>query len=175
MSVVMRSPGGVSLADIRREVQALDGNLPVYRFSSMEHFLEDSLVRTRFSTTLLSVFAALALLLAAIGIYGVVAYTVNQRSHEIGIRMALGARPQDAVRLMLRQGAVPVAAGIAAGWAGSLAATPALASLLYGVKPTDPVVFLALPAILAAVGLLASYLPARRVAKVDPLIALRYE
>jgi predicted permease len=178
MMFVLRTAAGDPLSllpAIRREVQALDRNLPVYRPATMEERLSDSLARTRFSTTLLAVFAGIALLLAAIGIYGVISYVVGQRGHEIGIRMALGARPLDAVLLVLRQGSVPVLAGIVVGFVASLAATRALATLLYGISATDPLTFALLSLFLAAVALLASYIPARRATKVDPMVALRYE
>ena len=178
MTFVLRTSGGDPLSllpTIRREMQALDRNLPVYQPAAMEDRLSDSLARTRFSTTLLAVFAGIALLLAAIGIYGVISYVVGQRGHEIGIRMALGARPQDAVLLVLRQGTVPVLAGIAVGFAGSLAATRALSTLLYGISATDPLTFVLLSIFLASVALVASYIPARRATKVDPMVALRYE
>jgi putative ABC transport system permease protein len=160
---------------VRREVQALNANLPIYRPATMEERLSGSLARTRLSTTLLSVFAALALLLAAIGIYGVISYIVSQRGHEIGIRMALGARPADAVLLVLRQGTAPVLVGIVVGFVASLGATRLLSSLLYGVSATDPVVFICLSLFLTAVALAACYFPARKATKVDPMIALRYE
>lgn len=178
MTFLVRTPAGDPLGllpSIRREVQALDRNIPVYQPSTMEERLSDSLARTRFSTTLLAVFAGIALLLAAIGIYGVISYVVGQRGHEIGIRMALGARPQDAVLLVLRQGTASVLAGIAVGFVASLAATRALSTLLYGVSATDPVTFILLSLFLAAVALVASYIPARRATKVDPMVALRYE
>jgi putative ABC transport system permease protein len=141
----------------------------------MEERLSNSLARIRFSTTLLSIFAALALLLAAIGIYGVISYIVGQRSHEIGIRMALGARPADAVLMILRQGAVPVLSGIGAGFVASLTATRALSTLLYGVSTTDPLTFAGLSLLLGAVACAATYVPARKATEVDPMIALRYE
>jgi putative ABC transport system permease protein len=163
------------LSAVRLEVQALDRNLPVYRPATMGERLNDSLARTKFSTTLLSIFAGLALLLASIGIYGVISYTVSQRAREIGIRMALGARPGDAVKMIVRQGAAPVAVGIGVGFVGSLLATRALSTLLYGVSATDPVTFLALSIFLGTVAFFASYLPARKATKVDPMTALRYE
>jgi putative ABC transport system permease protein len=163
------------ISAVRAQVRALNRNLPIYRVMSMEQWLNDSLDRTRFSTTLLSVLAVLALLLASIGIYGVVGYTVIQRNHEIGIRMALGARPGDAIRLVLQQSAVPVVAGLAAGVVVSLSATRLLKNLLYEVSATDPLVFAALSLFLAGVACLACYLPARKATKVDPMVALRYE
>jgi predicted permease len=178
ISVVLRTAARDPMSllpAVRREVQALNANLPVYRPATMEERLSGSLARTRLSTTLLSVFAALALLLAAIGIYGVISYIVSQRGHEIGIRMALGARPADAVLLVLRQGTAPVLIGIVAGFIASLGATRLLSSLLYGVSATDPVIFICLSLFLTAVALAACYFPARKATKVDPMIALRYE
>lgn len=178
MTLVMRTASGDPLSllpAIHRELQALDANLPVYRPATMEERLDNSLARTRFSTTLLAVFAAIALLLAAIGIYGVISYVVGQRGHEIGIRMALGARPGDAILMVLRQGAMPIVSGILVGFLGSLAATRALSTLLYGVSATDPLTFAVLSLFLAAVAFSASYIPARRATKVDPMTALRYE
>ncbi len=178
MTIALRTAGGDPLNPIpavRNEVRALNRDLPVYRVATMEQLMSNSLARTRFSTILLGVLAGLALLLAAIGIYGVIAYSVTQRSREIGIRMALGADPHDAIRLVVRQGAVPILSGVAAGFAASLAATRWLQSLLYGVSATDPIIFAALSALLAAVALIASYIPARTATKVDPMVALRYE
>jgi putative ABC transport system permease protein len=178
MTFVYRTASGDPLSllsAVRLEVQTLDRNLPVYRPATMEDRLHDSLARTKFSTTLLSVFAGLALVLASIGIYGVISYTVSQRAREIGIRMALGARPDDAVRMIVKQGSIPVAVGIGAGFVGSLLATRALSTLLYGVSATDPLTFLVLSTFLAAVAFFASYFPARKATKVDPMTALRYE
>jgi putative ABC transport system permease protein len=178
MTVVLRTAAGDPLnvtSAVRQEVAALDRNLPIYRVTAMDQLLGNSLDATRFSTTLLSVFAGVALLLAAIGIYGVISYTVSQRGQEIGIRMALGAQPGDAVRLILQQGSLPVLIGVAAGFLMSLAATRALSTLLYGISATDPVVFVALSIFLAAVAFMASYIPARKATKVDPMTALRYE
>jgi putative ABC transport system permease protein len=178
MAFVLRTSLGDPLsltAAVRSEVQGLDANLPIYRVSTMEQMLSDSLARTRFSTMLLAFFAALALLLAMIGIYGVVAYSVSQRGREIGIRMALGASHREAVGLVLRQGVAPVVAGIVAGFVASLGATRALETLLYGVSATDPTTFVALSAVFAVVAFVASYVPARKATRVDPMVALRYE
>jgi putative ABC transport system permease protein len=141
----------------------------------MEGRLSDSLARQRFSTFLLGVFAAVALVLAAIGIYGVLAYSVNQRTHEIGIRMALGAQPANILRIVIRQSFILVAVGTVIGLAGAFALTRVKSSLLYGVSATDATAFFIPPLVLGTIALLASYLPARRAAKVDPMIALRYE
>jgi putative ABC transport system permease protein len=159
---------------VRHEVVAFDSNLPV-DLLTMDQILADSLSRQRFSIQLMAVFAALAGLLAATGIYGVLAYLVDQRRRELGIRIALGARSADVLALVLRQGLVPVAAGLIAGIAGALALTRLLKSLLYEVSATDPLIFGAVSAGLIAVSLAAMFIPARRATRVDPLHALRHE
>jgi putative ABC transport system permease protein len=159
---------------VRREIAALDSNLPA-ELLTMDQILADSLSRQRFSIQLMAVFAALAGLLAAIGIYGVLAYLVDQRRREFGIRIALGARSVDVLRLVLQQGLLPVAAGLIAGIAGALALTRLLESLLYEVSATDPLIFGAVSVGLIAVSLAAMYIPARRATQVDPLEALRQE
>jgi predicted permease len=160
---------------IARAIQALDPDLPVFDVKTMDERLADALARRRLSMLLLGGFAGIALILAAIGIYGVMAYSVNQRTHEIGIRLALGAQTRDILRLVVRQALLLVSVGIAVGLAGALALTRVMASLLYGISATDRLTFVITPLLLAGVALLASYLPARRAAKVDPMIALRYE
>jgi len=142
---------------------------------TMDQILADSLARQRFSIQLMAVFALLAGLLAAIGIYGVVAYLVDQRRREFGIRIALGARPVDVLGLVLRQGLLPVAAGMLAGIAGALALTRLLKSLLYEVSVTDPLIFGVISIGLMSVSVAAMLIPARRASYVDPLEALRYE
>jgi putative ABC transport system permease protein len=159
---------------VRHEVAALDSNLPV-DLLTMDQILADSLARQRFSIQLMTVFAALAGLLAAIGIYGVLAYLVDQRRREFGIRIALGARSADVLALVLRQGLVPVAAGLIAGIAGALGLTRLLKSLLYEVSATDPLIFGAVSIGLIAVSLAAMFIPALRATRVSPLDALRHE
>ena len=159
---------------VRHEVAALDPNLPVEALT-MDQILADSLARQRFSIQLMAAFAALAAMLAAIGIYGVLAYLVDQRRREFGIRVALGARPGDVLALVLRQGSIPIAAGLIAGIAGALALTRLLKSLLYEVSATDPLIFSAVSLGLIAVSLAAMSIPARRATRVDPVDALRQE
>jgi putative ABC transport system permease protein len=163
-----------SVSAVRREVAALDSNLPV-DLLTMDQILADSLARQRFSIQLMTVFAALAGLLAAIGIYGVLAYLVDQRRREFGIRIALGARSSNVLALVLRQGLVPVAAGLIAGIVGALGLTRLLKSLLYEVSATDPLTFGAVSIGLIAVSLVAMFIPALRATRVSPLDALRHE
>lgn len=163
------------MAAITKQVHALDPQLPVYDANTMERRLYDSLARRRFAMLLLGVFSAVALVLAAIGIYGVMSYWVNQRTHEIGIRVALGAQQHNIVQLVIRQALVLVVIGIAIGLAAAFALTRVMASLLFGISATDGLTFVVISMLLAAVALIASYLPARRATKVDPIIALRYE
>jgi putative ABC transport system permease protein len=158
---------------IRHHVASIDPALPVYSVSSMEQVLDNSLASRRFSAELVGSFAALAILLASIGIYGLLAYMVGQRSREIGVRMALGATPAGVVRLFLKKGVILAAIGIAAGTILSASTASLMAAVLYGVRPHDPWVFLVAPLLLLAVAVLASYLPARRATKVDVMSALR--
>jgi putative ABC transport system permease protein len=160
---------------VRKTVWEVDRDQPVSNVSTMEGVLSESIARQRFSTLLLGVFAGVALVLAAVGIYGVMSYSMAQRTREIGIRMALGAQKWDVLKLAVGQGLRLVAVGVAVGLAGALALTRVMTSLLYGVSATDPATLVIISLVLVAVALLASYIPARRAAKVDPLIALRYE
>jgi predicted permease len=160
---------------IRREVQAVDPDVPVYAVRTMEEVVARSMAERRFALEILGVFAVIALLLASIGIYGVMAYTFSQRIHEIGIRIALGAQRSHILRMALGEGMILVALGLAAGLFGALLLTQFLRSMLYAVKPTDPMTFIAIAALLTAVALLACFIPAQRATRVDPLVALRDE
>jgi len=177
MNLVLRTTGDpLSLtAAVRREVQALDPNQPVYNVSTMEDTLDQSLATQRLSTTLLMMFACVALVLAAVGIYGVMSYAVTQRRHEIGIRIALGAQGSDVLRLVLKQGLLLTVCGVALGLVAAYVLSRLMASLLFGVSPTDPLTFALVALALAVVTLAACLIPARRAMKVDPMIALRYE
>jgi predicted permease len=175
VSVVLRTslPATLLAPQIRHEIQSIDPGLPVFNISSMNDVLDRSLASRRFSADLVGGFAGLALLLASIGIYGLLAYMVGQRSREVGIRMALGARRDDILRMFLRKGVTLAGVGIVTGVVVSASTASMMASLLYGVRPHDPAVFLIVPLLLLAVAALASYLPARRATKVNPMIALR--
>ncbi len=174
LSVVLRTslPATLLEPQIRHEIQSIDPGLPVFNVSSMNDVLDRSLASRRFSADLVGGFAGLAVLLASIGIYGLLAYMVGQRSREIGIRMALGARRGDILRMFLRKGVALAGLGIVAGLVFSAFTASMMASLLYGVRPHDPAVFLIVPLLLFAIAVLASYLPARRATMVDPIIAL---
>jgi len=160
---------------IRGKVLALDGELPLQRVTTLGRVISNSIRQQRFTSIVLSVFAGVALLLAAAGLYGVISYSVAQRTHELGIRVALGAQVKDVMRLVLRQGMTFVIAGEVAGIVGAFALTRLLSGLLFGVTPTDAATFIGVTAGLTFVALLACYIPARRATKVDPLVALRYE
>ncbi len=162
-------------AAIVKEIQAVDPEMPVYDVGSMDQRLYGSLARQRFSMFLLGVFALIALILAAIGVYGVMAYSVSQRTHEIGVRIALGARPDAILRLVIRQALILAALGIAIGLTGAFALTRVMSSLLFGVSATDLLTFVITSLLLGSIALMASYIPARRAAKVDPIAALQRE
>ncbi len=168
------SPAEVANA-IVREIHAVDPAVPVYDIRTMDERLYDSMARQRFATTMLGAFAAFALLLAAVGVYGVMSYLVTQSTHDIGVRVALGAQPGQIVGLVVRQGMALALVGIVAGLIGSAALTRAMSSLLFGVSATDAVTFVAVAALLAAVVCAATMIPARRATGVDPMVALRDE
>jgi len=177
IGIVVRSrnaPAGVGDA-IRRVTGEMSKDRVLWGFQTIEEIISDSLAAKRFAMALLGAFAAVAVILASVGIYGVISYFVGQRTHEIGVRMALGAQRQDVLRLVVGQGIVLTVGGIWLGLVGALGLTRLLANLLYGVRPTDPLTFIAVSALLAGVALLACYMPAHRATKVDPMVALRYE
>ncbi|MGH9343385.1 MAG: ADOP family duplicated permease, partial [Terriglobia bacterium] len=177
MIVTLKSRGNPSALTIllRDQVHALDNGVALFRVRTMAEVISEATGGARYRMLLFGFFGLLALTLAAIGIYGVMAYTVNERTHEIGIRLALGAQKTDVLRLVVGQGMVLALIGVGIGIAAALGLTRLMASLLYGVKPTDPLTFVAVPLILTGVALLACYIPARRATKVDPMEALRYE
>jgi ABC-type antimicrobial peptide transport system permease subunit len=174
--MVRTTPDPISLrVPIEREVHAVDGLMPVARERLMQQVVAESVSRDRFTMLLLSIFAAIALLLAAIGIYGLMSYSVEQRTQEMGIRLALGAGRPDLMRLILAQGLKLAAVGVAVGLALAYGLTRVLVSLLYGVKASDPFTFAAVGLILTVIALAASYLPARRASGIEPVEALRYQ
>jgi putative ABC transport system permease protein len=177
MTMHIRTTGDpMSIASgVRAAIASLEKNLPTYDMRTMNEQLSSSLFPARMGATLLVVFGLLALLLAAVGIYGVMGYSVARRTREIGIRMALGAQRGDVLKLVLKEGLTMVGIGVALGLIGAFFATSLLASFLYGVSVTDPITFIVISLILAGVALGAGFVPARRATKVDPLVALRYE
>jgi predicted permease len=176
-TIVVHTDGNpLSMAEtIRRSLLEGSKGVEIYALDTMAHHVEQSYWQTRWIASLLAIFGALALALAAVGLYGVIAYWVTQQTHEMGVRMALGAQKVDVLAMVIKKGFRLTLAGVAFGIVGALALTRFLASLLYGVKPTDPLTFVAASLILVSVALLACYIPARRATKVDPIVALRYE
>jgi len=162
-------------AAVRREIQSMDKSVAKFEVTTVERQLGEQTAARRFQTSLIGLFSLAALLLSAIGIYGLMHYFVVQRTNEIGVRMALGARHGNVLALVLRQGLTLAGCGIIAGMLGALGLTRLLSSLLYGVTPTDPLTFAATPAILLGVAALACWIPARRAARIDPMLALRQE
>jgi putative ABC transport system permease protein len=167
-------PGTLGEA-IRHEVQAVDPGVPVYGIRTMDEVVGKNLAARRFALELLGVFAAVAFVIAAIGIYGVMAYTFSRRTSEIGLRMALGAQRVDILKIVLGEGVRMVVFGVLAGLIGSAILTRFLQTLLFEIKPTDPITFGALTTLLVSVALLACLIPARRASRLDPLMALRHE
>jgi putative ABC transport system permease protein len=167
-------PNGV-MKQVEHQVRSLDPAIAIRNLKPLESYIDDAQAPMRFNLILIGIFGIIALTLASVGLYSVMAYSVTQRSHELGIRIAVGASPRDILRLVLGQGIRLTLIGAAFGLVASLLVTRALASLLFGVSATDPITFTAVPIVLAGVAILACYLPARRAMRVDPIIALRYE
>jgi putative ABC transport system permease protein len=177
MNLVIRAQGDPAnlAAAVRHEVKAIDPDQPVAAVRTMDEWLATSVSAPRYRTSLLALFALVAVVLASTGIYGVMSYSVAQRTHEIGVRMALGAGRLDVLKLVIRQGMGLVAVGVGCGLLGSVALTRVMSSVLFEVTPKDPLTFTVVALFLALVALIACYIPAKRATKVDPLVALRYE
>ncbi|HVF89035.1 MAG TPA: FtsX-like permease family protein, partial [Blastocatellia bacterium] len=177
MSLIVRagSDPATMASAIRQEVMAVDPNQPVYNVQTMEKVISESFSDRRLNMMLLSIFAGVALILAMVGIYSVMSYTVAQATREIGIRMALGARAVDVLKLIVGRGLGLALVGVILGVAGAFALTRFLSSLLFGVTSTDPLTFIVVSGLLLLVAIVSSYLPARRATRVDPMRALRYE
>ena len=167
-------PGGLAAA-VTGQIRAIDPDLPIYRLRTMGERVAASLSERRFSMLLLTMFAVLALGLAAIGVYGVMSYLVSQGTRELGIRLALGAAPHDLLRLVVRQGMAVAVAGVVLGLAGAFLLTRFMRALLFGVGANDPLTFAAIALTLAVVAFIACYVPARRAARVDPVTSMRVE
>jgi putative ABC transport system permease protein len=177
MGLVARSTAGsgVVASIVRGEVKSIDPDMPIDKIIPLRELLAESVAEPRFRTLLLSAFALMAVVLAAVGVYGLMSFSVTQRTREIGIRVALGARPRQVVLPVVREGMTLAVTGIALGLAGSFAATRLLAGFLFDVHPTDPVTHVAVALLLSGVALLATYIPSRSAARVDPVVALRGE
>src|SRR5260370_19612830 len=177
MPVVVRTTTDPSslISALRAQIQSVDSEEGPTRFALMTQLLSESVVQPRFNAFLIGLFAALAFILSAIGIYGVINYDVTQRTGEIGVRMALGAQSLDVLRLILTQGLVLTVGGLVAGLGGAILLTRFLSGLLFDVKPTDPLTYAVVAGLLAFVAIAACLIPARRASKVDPLVELRYE
>jgi putative ABC transport system permease protein len=177
MTVIMKASGDPDqlIAAAREQVKQVDPDQPIYNIKTMDEIRAESVASERLNLTLFTILAGLALMLAIVGIYGVMSYTVTQRTHEIGIRMAIGAQQRDVFKMVIGQGMLLALIGIAIGLIGAFALTRFMASMLFGVTATDPVTFAVIAILLIAVALLACYLPGRRATKVDPVVSLRYE
>ena len=177
MGLVVRTAANpLSMAStVKSQIQLIDKDLPIDEAKTMQQLLAESISGRRFNMLLLTIFGAVALVLAVVGIYGLMSYSVAQRTHEIGIRVAIGAQPRDVFRMVIGQGMMLAMIGVAFGLAGAFGLTRLMATMLFGVEPTDPTTFVIVAVLLSAVALVACFIPARRATKVDPLVALRYE
>jgi putative ABC transport system permease protein len=177
MTVILKAAGDPTqlIAAVRQQVKAVDPDQPIYNVRTMDEIRAESVAPERLNLMLLSIFAGIALVLAIVGIYGVMSYSVTQRTHEIGIRMAIGAQPRDVFRMILGQGMMLALIGVAIGLVGAFALTRWMTTMLFGIEPTDPTTFASIAILLTAVALVACYIPGRRATKVDPLVSLRYE
>jgi putative ABC transport system permease protein len=177
MTVILKASGDPNqlIAAVRQQVKAIDPDQPIYSIRTMDEIRAESVASERLILTLLSIFACIALVLAIVGIYGVMSYSVTQRTHEIGIRMAIGAQPRDVFRMVIGQGMMLALIGVAIGLLLAFALTRLMTTMLFGVAPTDPATFAAIAVLLTVVALVACYVPGRRATKVDPVVSLRYE
>jgi putative ABC transport system permease protein len=177
MTVIIKASGDPNqlIAAARGQVKTIDPDQPIYGIKTMNEIRADSVAQERLNLTLLSILAGIALVLAIVGIYGVMSYSVTQRTHEIGIRMAIGAQPRDVFRMVLGQGMMLALIGVGLGLVGAFLLTRLMATMLFGVEPTDPATFAAIAVLLTLVALVACYIPGRRATKVDPVVSLRYE
>jgi putative ABC transport system permease protein len=177
MTVIIKGNGDPNqlIASARQQVKSVDPDQPIYNIRTMDEIRGESVAPQRLNLTLLSIFAGIAFVLAIVGIYGVMSYSVTQRTHEIGIRMAIGAQPRDVFRMVLGQGMLLTVVGLAFGLVGAFALTRLMTTMLFGIKPTDPATFAAVAVVLAMVAVIACYIPGRRATKVDPVTSLRYE
>ena len=177
MTVIVKAQSDPTqlISALREQVKAVDPDQPIYNIRTMHEIRAESVASERLNLTLLSIFAGIALVLAIVGIYGVMSYTVTQRTHEIGIRMAIGAQPRDVFKMVIGQGMTLALIGVGIGLIGAFALTRLMASMLFDIAPTDPVTFVVIAVLLTTVALLACFIPGRRATKVDPVISLRYE
>lgn len=177
MTVILKAAGDPNqlIAAVRQQVKAIDPDQPIYSVRTMDEIRAESVAPERLNLTLLSIFAGIALVLAIVGIYGVMSYSVTQRTHEIGIRMAIGAQPSDVFKMVMGQGMMLALIGVVLGLVGAFGLTRLMATMLFGVEPTDPATFAAIAILLTGVALVACYIPGRRATRVDPVVSLRYE
>jgi predicted permease len=166
---------GAVIRDVQKQVRTLDPEIAVYDVRPMREYVSDAMAQTRYSLIMIGALGAAALLLAAIGLYGVISFSVSQRTNEIGIRVALGCRQSDILKLVVGEGMILAAIGVAIGLIGAFALTQLMSGVLYGVRAADPATYISIAGVLVAVSLLATFIPARRATKIDPMTALRYE